>query len=126
MGGMAAPPGRRRFRFGLRAMFVAVTLLAIWLGWNVHQVRNREKMRLYIVSQGGVIGNGTPVRPWKTLPWTWSILGAEPVATIDLTAVEFSDDDVRHIEPWFPEADISTSRSGGMGGGTGGMGGGMF
>ena len=39
---MAAQPKRRRFRFSLRTMFVAFTVVAIWLGWNLHKVQQRN------------------------------------------------------------------------------------
>jgi hypothetical protein len=38
---MAATPRRRWLRFSLRTMFVAFTVIAVWLGWNVHLVQQR-------------------------------------------------------------------------------------
>jgi hypothetical protein len=40
-------------RFSLRALFVALTLIAVWLGWNVSIVRKRDRLRELI--------NGTTV-----------------------------------------------------------------
>jgi hypothetical protein len=39
---MADPPKRRFLRFNLRTMFVAFTVVAVWLGWNLRIVRERE------------------------------------------------------------------------------------
>lgn len=35
-------PAVRRLRFSLRAFLAAFTLAALWLGWNVHTVKQRE------------------------------------------------------------------------------------
>jgi hypothetical protein len=35
-------PKRRWFRFSLRTMFLVCTVVAVWLGWNVHLVRQRR------------------------------------------------------------------------------------
>ena len=34
-----SPPRRRWLRFSLRGLLIVVTLVAVWLGWNVHVVR---------------------------------------------------------------------------------------
>jgi hypothetical protein len=34
--------GRRWYRFSLRGLLLAVTLLAVWLGWNVNTIRQRR------------------------------------------------------------------------------------
>jgi hypothetical protein len=39
---MADAPKRRWLRFSLRTMFVAFTVVAVWLGWNVYIVRQRK------------------------------------------------------------------------------------
>ncbi len=35
-------PHRRRFRFGLRTMFVVLTAFSLWLGWQAKIVRDRR------------------------------------------------------------------------------------
>ncbi len=37
-----AKPKRRWFRFSLRTMLVAITIVTVWLGWNLHAVRQRK------------------------------------------------------------------------------------
>ena len=57
---MAIPP-RRSFRFALRTMFVVVTLICIWLGWQVSIVRHRRAMRAELEASGwrfSLVGDG--------------------------------------------------------------------
>ena len=39
---------RRWFRFGLRTLFVALTIPGVWLGWELHVVRERKAMRAWL------------------------------------------------------------------------------
>jgi hypothetical protein len=39
---MSTVPRRRWLRFSLRTMFVLMTLVVLWLGWQVHIVRTRR------------------------------------------------------------------------------------
>ena len=100
-------PKRRRFRFSLRTLFVVITVLTVWLGWNVYQVRTREMVRQYIVNsgQGGLV-LGPPEKPWKSLPIMWRLLGVEPVQTLRLEGMSLTDEDRKEIVASFPEADI--------------------
>jgi len=52
---MTSTPKRRWFRFSLRTLFVVVTVLGIWLGWNAEIVRERTAMRNTIRRSGGYI-----------------------------------------------------------------------
>jgi hypothetical protein len=38
------PAPKRRWTYSLRTMFVVVTVVASWLGWNVHVVHQRQAM----------------------------------------------------------------------------------
>jgi hypothetical protein len=110
-----APDRRIVFRYRLRTFLLVVAAIGLWLGWRVHQVHYRETVRRYLVLQGAVVHNSTPGKPWKALPLAWSLFGSEPVDTIELPGDKFSKDDLEQIAPWFPEADVSIYRSGGMG-----------
>src|SRR5262249_52439536 len=44
---------RRRLRFSLRTLFVLVTVIACWLGWQVHVVQHRKAMLRQIEASGG-------------------------------------------------------------------------
>ncbi|HEY1601352.1 MAG TPA: hypothetical protein VGG64_17250 [Pirellulales bacterium] len=49
-----SPTTRRRwFQFGLSTLFVLVTVLAVWLGWELHIVRERQAIRQRIAESGG-------------------------------------------------------------------------
>ena len=41
---MSEAPKRRWFRFSLRTLFVVVTVCCVWLGWQLHIVRERQAM----------------------------------------------------------------------------------
>ena len=107
-GRMDERPKRRWFRFTLRTMFVVVTVLGVWLGWNLHELRQRKLTRQYIVSHGGYVFDGVSDRPWNSLPYSWAILGEKPVETVGLP-LQFEPEDRRHIERLFPDAHIQTS-----------------
>jgi hypothetical protein len=44
---------RRRWSFSLRTLFVAVTIVGCWLGWELYVVRQRRATRKEIESRGG-------------------------------------------------------------------------
>jgi hypothetical protein len=43
-------------------MFVAVTLFALWLGWELRFIRERHAVHKWVVDSGGVIILGTDQR----------------------------------------------------------------
>ena len=51
----AHKPHRRRFRFSLISLFVALTVLGIGLGWLGHRVRQRSQMMQWIENNGGSV-----------------------------------------------------------------------
>jgi hypothetical protein len=107
-----ARPRRRLFRYSLRTLFVVVTLFCIWLGWNLHQVRQREAMLRYLnmptfPSSRAVIQSGHSDKPWKKMPYSWSLLGAEPIESIEVYGNDtWTAADLREMERLFPEADV--------------------
>ena len=105
-------PRRRWFRFSLRTLFVLMSLLCIWLGWNVYQVRQRETVLQYLRQQQVFMeANNYPEHPWRrSLPFIWSWLGAKPVGRILLPHWQYSDDDCRTIQRLFPEAAVIYTR----------------
>ena len=50
-----AAPNRRWFRWSLRTLFVAVTVLCVWLGWQVNVVQQRRAMANRIRAEGGSV-----------------------------------------------------------------------
>ena len=107
-------PETSRLKFGLRTLFIAFTVIAVWLGWNVHHVRQRWRMEQYVSSLPSRIPNGTnqaitygpPRKPWKSLPIMWRLFGVQSVELLNMELVEYHEDDKEHIVKYFPEAVI--------------------
>ena len=102
-------PKRRWFRFSLRTLFVLVTAIAVFIGWNLWQVRQRQEyFRLFSVDDENVEGliSLRVVGEEPKLSFVWILLGAKPQEKINLSREKYSDDDIRRIESLFPEADI--------------------
>ena len=55
MSGMSEAPKRRWFRFSLRSLFLVVTALCLWLGWNVNVVRLRRAVLAQVPNDIGVV-----------------------------------------------------------------------
>ena len=112
---MTPAPKRRWFRFSLRTLFVVVTVLCLWLGWNVHQVQQRKEWLEYIQANGAAIWSEEPPRrttrsknyPADHLPLIRRLLGAHPIGTIQLSHGRFTEDDLARVTGLFPEADVS-------------------
>jgi hypothetical protein len=46
---------RHWLRFSLRTLFVLVTVIACWLGWQVHVVQHRHAVLRQIEADGGLV-----------------------------------------------------------------------
>jgi hypothetical protein len=55
---MAVQLKRRWFRFSLRAMLAVFTVVSLWLGWNVHVVRERDRLLAALVGPRVVLEFG--------------------------------------------------------------------
>src|SRR5262249_32657346 len=86
---------------------VVVTVFGTWMGWNLHQVRQRDLLRERILSDGGIIEDGHV--PGHGLPLTWSLFGEQPVKTILLDPD--SKQARREVENRFFEAEVVEIRS---------------
>ena len=75
----ASKPRWLRFAFSLRTLFVVVTVVCIWLGWNVNQVQRRNAFLEYLDT---LEHKSSPADAWviscdpNKLPWLWRMLGA--------------------------------------------------
>ena len=98
---------RRWFRFSLRALFILIAVIAVWLGWNLNRVRQREEMVTWIRAMSGTVLYGSPHRPWQKVPLSWKLLGADSVSYIKLGGNAYNPDDLRRAQLLFPEAEIS-------------------
>ncbi len=118
---MSANTKRRWFRFSLRTLFVVVTVVACWLGWNVHQVQKRKALfqefvaehqaRLRVFKKVGDWGGSVswhsetiqqaPATP-TPIPLIQRLLGDEAHTIIHRSR----EADARRTMRYFPEATI--------------------
>jgi hypothetical protein len=101
---------RRWYQFGLGTMFSMVTLLALWLGWNAHQVRQRNELIDHLRS---LRGQPNPSHSWIILcdqvktPVTWRLMGAKnDWATWLISNDSLKDIDVGSAEALLPDCTI--------------------
>jgi hypothetical protein len=120
-----APAPKRRWSYSLRTLFVVVTVLCCWLGWNLHLVREHNRVALSLLEANGTAHRHTNIvaawddadgEPFKLdarsrLPLAWRLLGALPVAEINLDGQEFTKFDCHYYSGLFPEANVSRSKA---------------
>jgi hypothetical protein len=114
---------RRWLTFSLRGMFVFITLLGIWLGWQVNWLRQRQDARKWI-EQHEVSGGWSRMNPSEMIyeeldgskhfgkavdaPWSLRVFGESRLAYIRLDKSKLSEDDIARIDSLmalFPEAE---------------------
>jgi hypothetical protein len=96
-------------QFSLKWLLIAIAAFAIWLGWNAHRVRQREVVLQFVKSRGATIYLGRSDTPWKRLPVTWRLFGAESVKFMFIHGNVVDGADREHITSLFPEAEIDFS-----------------
>jgi hypothetical protein len=93
-------------------MFVLVTIFACWLGWNLYQLRERDRFAQEIELHGGNVVPSMPgFEASGRLPWSWRLLGARPFVFVLVGAGDRRDDWDR-IERFFPEATVARNIEG--------------
>jgi hypothetical protein len=114
---------RGHLRYSLRAMFVAIAILGLWLGWNLKSVRDRDAMLEVITSRNGFVDEPdmrnvslisvtwSPLPTDGELPMSWRVLGAKPVRHLDFYEHLFEANEIARVQALFPEADIALWRS---------------
>jgi hypothetical protein len=83
-----------------------MAVLCLWLGWGLYKVRPREGAVQYLNTAGANVSTNTVRMPWRLIPLSWRLLGAEPVSSIHVYGGVCEDYDREHIRALFPEADI--------------------
>jgi hypothetical protein len=95
---------RHLVTFRLRGLFIAVTLVGAWLGWNLHRVRQREQALVTLNSPGVVFSICTDGS--HPIPLAWKLLGAESLDIIVLADQPGSATQRRELQRMFPEATV--------------------
>jgi Hint module len=99
-------PRRSRWRFGLRSLFAGMTLVAAWLGWESHTVRQRratlDEFRGKSAFQVDFSPDPvfSPIRRWMGDRAVKSVWYRSYVA-------DYAEADLRRLQRAFPEAQFS-------------------
>jgi hypothetical protein len=97
---------RPSFRFSLRAIFVMVTVFALWLGWELKFISERRAIHKWVVDSGGVTVLGTDqheiARGIVHIPFWRRWLGDYAVGMVKLEA-HATPADVKRVKAAFPE-----------------------
>ncbi len=104
---------RRWFQFGLGTMLLLVTLLCVWLAWQMHVVRERELVRASVTRHGAVVTalkdriewKGFGTSPQISVPFWRQWVGDEPIAGIAFSP-DADEADVERAQRVFPEASV--------------------
>ncbi|HEY2893145.1 MAG TPA: hypothetical protein VGJ16_02995, partial [Pirellulales bacterium] len=103
----------RWFRFGLRSLFTAVTLSAVfvaWLSYNLHWIRDRRNAPVFYAQQQVSLATSTgPTLMMLTCnsPWPLEWFG-EPGCVALRIESSLPESEVKRIRKLFPEAEIET------------------
>jgi len=102
--------------FSLRTLFVAITLIAIWLGFQVRWMQQRQEARQWIeqhehdgwskIDPKDVVTSSCPAKSVPT-PWNLRLMGEAPLFYIHLDKTKLTEADVDRINSLpalFPEA----------------------
>jgi hypothetical protein len=93
---------RHWFRFSLRTLFAVVTLVCVWLAWQIHFVRERNNLLQLVDEKYGYAGREIDSEPtgWRT--WLLGDCGANIFMIRRNTPQHVRD----RISTNFPEANI--------------------
>lgn len=108
---MMTSPKRRWYQFSLRTMFVGMTVLCVYLGWQASTVRERKAVRAWLIARGDMLRTYPNIGPF------WFRDHSEPISTIrhwlgdlPIDAVAFqepiSKQDAERVYRAYPDTDF--------------------
>ncbi len=93
-------PRRRWFQFGLGAIFVVVTVVALTAGWVAYQFRWIHQ-RHSLLNEPGVRRANAGFEVEINTPWSLAVLGEKGVEALDIPESE-----LKRAHDLFPEATL--------------------
>jgi hypothetical protein len=90
---------RRWFQFSLRTLMIAVTLLAVPMGYFGWQAKNVGEREAFLENRHYLPGESSPFEPVQA-PWMLRLLGAKPIYHVTV----WSKVDAERAASLFPEA----------------------
>jgi hypothetical protein len=103
---MSTPQPRRWPRFSLRTIFVVLTLVATWLGWNLQIVRERQRIRTWVEEQDGEFADEGPFGEKSEPTLIRRLLGDKVAHTIWVELGTLSPGELDELQRAFPEAEL--------------------
>lgn len=91
-------PKRRWFRFGLRTLFVMVTVVGCWLGYHLNWIRERHA---YLGNSAAVHSRGSAA----AAPLSLRLLGEDGVSSVTVAGWA-PNRNPAYARSLFPEADV--------------------
>ncbi len=92
---------RRRFRFGLRSLFIFVTLVAVWAAYSANWIRERREFVSKLESDPFAIARFDSALYAPGLLWLFGEDGVESIVLLNET-------DAAEARRLFPEAQVES------------------
>jgi hypothetical protein len=112
---MQEKPKRRWLRFSIRTLLIVLTIVCLWLGWQVNTVWQRRGLLNLITERGGAylfVADSNPFEAADREPLELSYiqirLRDELVRWIEVPQ-DFAERDLQRIRRAFPEAELRVS-----------------
>ncbi|MEX2113743.1 MAG: hypothetical protein WD845_11190 [Pirellulales bacterium] len=98
-----------RLRFSTRALFALITLVALFCGWTLAQMRSRQQLLGAFRSRGIQVAmdkssrkNPSP----RSVAWTTPAAWFQPIRSIAVESGKLTPAELDHLQRQFPEADV--------------------
>jgi hypothetical protein len=103
-------PRRRLTRFSLRSLFVLMTLVALFCGWTLAQMRSREQLLESFRGRGIIVAMdlGTSRNPARRgSSWTTPAAWFRPVRSISVERGKLAPAELDKLQNAFPESNVT-------------------